>query len=224
METRYVTMRTVTLLLTILSSACNEQPATQPATTSLESASANPCLQRIASWTALQSAMTATSVADRVAQIQAAALEIGEDPERCTTSLIGDAIDSELRKVVLLKVGVQEYPAVVIYSCGELREGTRCSGREADDTEHLGEALDVAPALPADSDAQVQAVTDYAVASLQWYQALDSALLDDAQAAIALRPKEDGALRVPGTAEANVVFAIGRGPGGEFHKWVWLVK
>jgi hypothetical protein len=78
--------------------------------------------------------------------------------------------------------------------------------------------------LPAASDAQVQAVTDYSVASLQWFQALDSALLDAAQAAAPMTLRTDGTLRVPKTADANVVFAIGRGPGGEFHKWVWLVK
>ena len=219
----HVLLRAAVASLVLLGVACNKQP--EPAPEDLAAvASLNSCQQRIVKWQQLQAAVVVSNVGERITQLRNAAVQIGEDPEGCTTSLINDAISNELRKVVVLKVGPAEFAAGVVYSCSELSEGTKCAGRSADDTAQLGEAPDGAAILPAAGDAQVTTSTEYAVTSLQWYQALDQALLASSTAAVRVTPKPDGSLRLPVASEANIVFAIGKGASGELHKWVWLVR
>src|ERR1044071_5193998 len=87
---RIPALRASALLLALLASTgCSRQPP-----------SAGPCEQRVARWAARLSAVTSTSAATRIAQIEAAARQVGDDPQECTTDLVGAALDGELRKVL----------------------------------------------------------------------------------------------------------------------------
>lgn len=205
------------------SSACGERRASAELPT-LESPGVNPCLQRVASWQALQATINGQSVSARIAQIRAAAEQIGADPEACTADLIDSALADELRKVLVLQSAGRDYPAAVIYSCPQLTSGTQCSGRTSDDTAHLGEAPEDDAAVPAGGQARAVLSNDYPVSALQWYRGMDGALLVDASTAVAMAPQPDGSLQLPKADESNLLFAIGRGPSGEFHKWVWVVR
>jgi len=203
--------------------ACGERRAGADLPT-LESPGVNPCLQRVASWQALQGTINGNTVTARVAQIRAAAQQIGADPEACTADLIDSALADELRSVLVLQSDGRDFPAAVIYSCTQLSSVTQCSGRTADDTAHVGEALEEVGAVPAGGQARALLSNDYPVSSLQWYRGMADALLVDASTATALAPQADGSLQLPKAGESNLLFAIGRGPAGEFHKWVWLVR
>jgi hypothetical protein len=203
---------------------CSDGQAPAPGIPTLESGGVNPCQQRVASWQALQATINGSTPAERLAQIRVAAQKVGEDPEGCTADLIDSAVADELRKVLVLRSAGRDFPAAVIYSCPQLSEGTQCSGRTADDTANLGEAPEDDATVPA--AAQVNAVLrpDFPVVSLQWYRALDSALLDNPAAAVPLTLQPDGSLQLPKAEESNLLFAIGRGSSGEFHKWVWVLR
>ncbi len=190
-----------------------------------DDAAFDPCSQRIANWQTMQRAIKAASAADRLTQLRAAAARIGSDPEGCTVDLVQDAIDTELRRVLVLKIAEKVYPAAVVYSCDELSDGTTCSSRDADDTVHLGEGWpDGTPTIPASADVQTVATPDYPLESLQWYRALGESLMQDEPSVVVLLPRATGVLRLPKAEKSNVLFAIARSPSGELHKWVWLIK
>jgi hypothetical protein len=203
--------------------ACSDQQAPAGVPT-LESGGVNPCQQRVATWQAQQATITGSTPAERLGQIRSAAQKVGEDPEGCTGNLIDSAMADELRKVLVLESTGRKFPAPVIYSCPQLSDGTLCSGRTADETAILGEAPEEDAAVPAGAQASAVLMPDFPVTALQWYRALDSALLENPAAAVPLTPQADGSLLLPRAEESNLLFAIGRGPSGEFHKWVWIVR
>jgi hypothetical protein len=211
------------LLVWGATSACGEGQGTSSIPT-LESGGVNPCQQRVVNWQASQATISGITPAERLTQIQAAAQKIGEDPEGCTADLIDSAVADELRKVLVLQSAGRSFPAAVIYSCPQLSNGTQCSGRTADDTAHLGEFPADDVAVPAGAQASAVLLPDFPINSLQWYRAQDGALLDNSAAAVTLTTQADGSLLLPQATESNLLFAIGRGPSGEFHKWVWVLK
>jgi hypothetical protein len=211
------------LLLWSATNACSDRQST-PSIPTLESGGINPCQQRVANWQGLQPTINGITPAERLTQIQAAAQKVGEDPEGCTAELIDSAAADELRKVLVLQSAGRSFPAAVIHSCPQLSDGTRCSGRTADDTAHLGESPVDDVAIPAGAQASAVLLPEFPIDSLQWYRALDSALLDNPAAAVTLTTQADGSLQLPKATESNLLFAIGRGPSGEFHKWVWVLK
>jgi len=203
--------------------ACSDPQATSSVPT-LESGGVNPCQQRVVNWQASQATINGVTPTERLTQIQAAAQKVGADPEGCTADLIDSAVADELRKVLVLQSAGRSFPAAVIYSCAQLSEGTQCSGRTADDTAHLGEFPVDDVAVPAGAQASAVLLPDFPIDSLQWYRAQDSSLLDNSAAAVTLTTQADGSLQLPKATESNLLFAIGRGPSGELHKWVWVLK
>lgn len=219
------------LLAWCVCSACGEQKSSGPgggnegaAASVLESSGPNPCQGRVATWQAEQASINGKTVAERLTQIGAAAGKVGQDPEGCTAELIGSAVADELRKVVILEAAGAQFPAAVVYSCRELSEGTQCVGRIADDTAHLSEVGEDAAAVPAAAEAKIRMLPEYPLSSMQWYGGLDAALLQDARSAKALAAQTNGTLTLPKATEANLLFAIGRAPSGEYHKWVWVLR
>src|SRR5262249_38458849 len=98
-----------------------------------------------------------------------------------------------------------------------------CVGSIADDTAHLGEALDL-KTTPAGVMARVRMPTDFPLEMVKLYRALDRKLMDDRKASRQIAQKPDGSVQLPAAAVANIMFVTARDKYGEFHKWVWLLQ
>lgn len=183
------------------------------------------CPEKLAAWESGLKALPAGSPRQRLKGIAEIAANLGEDPEGCVAGAISASVNNELKRLVWLEVDGKPYPASAVFSCTELREGTKCTGRVADDTAHLSERPE-ASLIPLTGKEQLSIgrSPDFMVASFDVYSARERALLDDPRAT-PIPISQNGGIASLSVTEPTVLFVIARDRESEtYRKFVWLLR
>ncbi|WNG28096.1 hypothetical protein F0U62_31890 [Cystobacter fuscus] len=183
------------------------------------------CAEKLAAWESRSKALAAGSPVQRLKAIQEIAASFGEDPEGCVADEISASVNNELKRLVWLEVDGKQYPASAVFSCTELREGTKCVGRVADDTAHLSEqpGVSLIP-LTGKEQLSIGRSPDFRVDSFDVYSAQERALLDDPKAT-PIPVSQNGRVASLFVTEPTVLFVIARDRESEtYRKFVWLLK
>lgn len=217
----------VALVVLAFLSACSahaQRRAALPVAPAQSRPAADVCSARVAKWQALQSAISAVEIAERIAKIRAASSEIGEDTEGCVVAQIEGAIEEELRKAITLEVNNQRYQALVVYTCHELREDSRCAGRRADDTNHLREAPGPINMIPAGASARIKLAAGFPLKSVQLY--VQDSYNATSQSIVPRKVDSgtDGVVRLPANEQPVPFFVVAHDSDNQVHKWIWLVQ
>jgi hypothetical protein len=157
----------------------------------------------------------------RLAALQRASQQIGEDPAGCVRERIL-AIDREARaQLIRLSADDVLLPPSAVYRCGRIGPGLRCSGWQADDSSHLAE-LSMPTAVPASARLRMSTDPRYHPRHRRAYLWRPS---ERAPQALSLSRNSLATLSLPQTAgDAHVIVIVEEASPRSFVKYVWSLR